>query len=141
MIIYLKSVDNSVNNIYRHVKKFDSNFTTNPKDAILYALKAHYSTDVKLGDIILERSSNKHNFDLFCITTITYKKTFSEKVPISIINADGSTEKSLSYFEKLEKKDYSEQIRIEVKLNKNKNNNEIIQKIKNLIFKCNLIFR
>lgn len=141
MLIYLKSIDQSVNNLSRFVNKFDVKFTTDPKDAILYALKNYYSSNVKIGDIILERSLSKHNFDLFCITSITYKKNVTEKVPGFVINPDGSEENSLTTFEKIIMVDFEEKIRIEVKLDKyTKKCNGNIQKIKNLLFKLNLFF-
>lgn len=141
MLIYLKSIDQSVNNIFRSVNKFNVEFTTNPKDAILYSLKKYYSSDVKIGDIILERSSNKHNFDLFCIISINYKKTVSEKIPRCAINPDGTEEHSLTTFEKFIRVDFEEKIRIEVKLDKDtKKSKGTIQKIKNALFKLNLLF-
>lgn len=110
------------------------NFTTNPRDAVRYLLKKHYNRSVKIGDIVIEKSNNKHNFDLFCITEISYNKYQEETNSMLVINYNKPDSKS--YYKKLVYSEFKEKIRIEIKLDKKEKCQKTkIQKFKNFIFK------
>ncbi len=134
MQIQIKSLEHPSSIIYKQ----EINSSNNLKDVIYYSLKSHFKTYVKIGDIIIQTPENKHNhnYNYFSIVKVSYIKLVEE--PAEIINLTEPNKKS--FYQKLVSKKVEENIRVQIKVEKNELKKDIFSKLKNLKFKIKLFF-
>lgn len=123
MQIQIKSLEHPNSFTYKQEIKSSNDL----KDVIYYALRTHFRKDVEIGNIIIQTPENKHNhnYNYFSIVKVSYMKLVEE--PSEIIN-----------LKKLVHRKIEENIRIQIKVEKNELKKDLFYKLKNLKFKFKL---
>ncbi len=132
MQIQIKSLEHPNSFTYKQEIKSSNDL----KDVIYYALRTHFRKDVEIGNSIIQTPENKHNhnYNYFSIVKVSYMKLVEE--PSEIINLKEPNKKD--FYKKLVHIKIEENIRIQIKVEKNELKKDLFSKLKNLKFKFKL---